>query len=129
MQTIVGGTSIANQRCAASSVRRLATRAASASSSFFWAEAAALSASAFSKRAASSSSRFSRAFRSVASRRSAAGSGRRVLADVSADPMTEGTATLSRERGALKKNGGSIKEDSDKIQRRKIKKHKDLRRD
>ena len=29
----------------------------------------------------------------------------RVLADVSADPMMEGTATLSRVRGALKKKG------------------------
>ena len=100
-----GMTSNADWRCAASSARGLAATAASASSSFLWAEAAAFLASAFSRRAASSSSRFSCAFRSVASRRSAAGSILRVLAEVSADPMTEAAATRSRERGALKKEG------------------------
>ena len=84
-----GVTNTADWRCAASSACRLAAAAASASASF-------------SRRAASSSLRFSCAFRSVASQRSAAGSIRRVVADVSTDPITEATATLSRVRGALK---------------------------
>ena len=106
-------TNCADWRRAASLARCLAAAAASASSSFFLAEAAAFSASAFSRRSASSLSRCSCAFCSVASRRSAAGTTRRVVADVFADPMTEGTETLSRVRGALKQ-GGSVK-DSDKI--------------
>ena len=76
------------------------------------AEASALSAFAFPRRTASSSLRFSCAFRSVAYRRSAAGSIRRVVADVSVDPMTEAAVTLSRVRGALKL--GKQAKDSDK---------------
>ena len=107
-----GVTNTADWRRAASSACRFVAAAASASASFFLAEASALSASAFSRRRASYSLRFSCAFRSVASRRSAAGSIRRVVADVSADPMTEAAATLSRVRGALKQ-GKQVK-DSDK---------------
>ena len=58
-------------------------------------------ASAFFRRAASRSSRASRAFRAVASRRSAAGSIRRVVVEVSADPTMEVAADFSRESGAL----------------------------
>ena len=107
-----GVTSKADWRRAASSARCFAAAAASASASFFLAEASALSASAFSRWRASSSLRFSCAFRSVAYRRSAAGSIRRVVADVSVDPMTEAAVTLSRVRGALKQ--GKQAKDSDK---------------
>ena len=85
----------------------------------FRADASAFSASVFFRWAASSSSRFSCAFRSVASRRSAAGSIRRVVADVSADPIMEAAATLSRVRGALKR--GKHMKDVDKINKEKIK--------
>ena len=98
-----GVTNTTDWRRAASSTCRFVAVAASASASFFLAEASALSASAFSRRTASYSLRFSCAFRSVASRRSAAGSIHRVVADVSADHMTEAAVTLSRVRGALKK--------------------------
>ena len=107
-----GVTNTADWQRAASSACRFVAAAASASASFFLAEASALSASAllasalsasaFSRRRASSSLRFSCAFYSVASQRSAVGSIRRVVADVSADPMTEAAVTLSRVRGALK---------------------------
>ena len=62
---------------------------------------AALSASAFAKRSASSS-RASCAFHSVASRRSAAGSIRRLVEEVAADLMTEAALDFSRVSGALK---------------------------
>ena len=107
-----GVTNTADWRCAASSACRFVAATASASGGFFLAEASALSASTFSRRAASSSLRFSYAFCSVASRRSAAGSICRVVADVSADPMTEAATTLSRVRGALKR--GKPVKDSNK---------------
>ena len=96
-----GTTNSGSWRRATSSSRFFAAASASASASFFSAAASALSASAFSRRAASCSSRASRAFRSCASRRSAVRSIRRVVVEVSADPMTEAAADFSRESGAL----------------------------
>nr|XP_020173599.2 mucin-1-like [Aegilops tauschii subsp. strangulata] len=96
-----GVTDTADWRRAASSACFFAASVASASASFFRAAASAFSASAFSRRAASYSSRTSRVFHSVASRRSAAGLIRRVVVEVSADPMMEAAADFSRESGAL----------------------------
>ena len=81
--------------------RSLSAASASAYASLLAAEAAALSASAFARRSASSS-RASRVFRSCASRRSAAGSLRRLVVEVSADLMTEAAADFSRVSGALR---------------------------
>ena len=93
-----GGTSSGSWRRAASVSRSFFAALASACTIFLAAEAAALSASAFARRSASSS-RASRAFRYCASRRSAAGSNRRLVVEVSADLMTEAAANFSRVRG------------------------------
>ena len=97
-----GDTSSGSWRRAASARHSFTTASASACASFLSADASTLSASAFSRRAASCSLRTSRAFRPRASRRSAAGSIRRVVVEVSADLMTKAAADLLRVSGALR---------------------------